>query len=446
MNLVGEAIKQRLSRRAFLKGAGSLAAVPFLTGLCGTVLGGCSSGSTASSGPDRFNTRLVILGSSGGVSYWPGSNRASSSSALVVNDTIYLIDLGQGSTARLNEVFNSQSVVNTDGSYMDNPSSTFLDKVKALFFTHLHQDHIADYANLLLIGAGCHLGNPSPYGWGQNPLQVIGPCNRGQLDNNNNPNIPDKEIDSWIIWTDNSDPALVTPTPGTIQMTDLVLQAFAQAVNDLMLDDGYPNYRSLVEVTEIGRLLQTQDSPTCPLMAPFPVYPAGGGKDENGVRVQATLVDHHQAYPAFAFRFDTPDGSVVFSGDTGPNTTGNRDLVEGDPELAYGNLQNLADGADVLVHEVIDTAWVNKKFGENPDKTSPLYVLKEHMLSAHTQIERVGQVATFCNVKTLVINHIVPGMAPMSHLENAGQNFLGNLIISEDLMQIGVSTFGGVVL
>ena len=318
------------------------------------------------------------------------------------------------------------------------------DRVKALFFTHLHQDHIADYANLLLIGAGSHLGNPSAYGWGQNPLQVIGPCNRGQLDFNNNPNIPDNEIDSWVFWTDRSEPALVTPTPGTIQMTDLTLQAFAQAVNDLMLDDGYPNYRRLVEVNEIGKPLETQDSPTCPTTSPFQIYPAGGGKDENGVSVHATLVDHHQVYPAFAFRFDTPDGSVVFSGDTGPNTTDNRNLIEGDSDLAHGNLQNLAYGADILMHEVIDTAWVDKKFGENPEP--PFDVLKEHMLTAHTQVERVGQVATYCNVKTLVLNHIVPGMAPISHLEKAQQNFPGNLIISEDLMQIGVSKFGGIVL
>lgn len=446
MSLISEAIKRSISRRTFLKSAGSLAAGPFLTGLGGTVLTGCSSSSSAGSGPDNFNTKLVILGSSGGVGYWPGSNRASSSSAIVVNGTIYLIDLGQGAAARLNEAFNSESVVNADGSYMDNPSSTFLNKVKALFFTHLHQDHVADYANLLLIGAGTDLGSPSTGGWGTNPIEVIGPCNRGQLDNNKNPNITAESIDSWIISTDSSNPALVTPTPGTIQMTDLILQAFAQAVNDLMLDDGYPNYKSLVEVTEIGKRLKTPDSPTCPVTSPFQIYPAVGGKDENGVSVQATLVDHHQVYPAFAFRFDTPDGSVVFSGDTGPNTTANRSLVEGDQELAYGNLQALAYGADILVHEVIDTAWVDKKFGTDPDKSSPYYVLKNHMLTSHTQIERVGQVATYCNVKTLVLNHIVPGMAPISHLQQAQQNFFGNLIISEDLMQIGVSKFGGIVL
>jgi hypothetical protein len=299
---------------------------------------------------------------------------------------------------------------------------------------------VADYPNLLLIGAGSNLGTPTPdsKGWATSPLQVIGPCNRGQLDINNNPYWTRED---WLITADSSDPTKVTPTPGTVQMTDLILQAFAQAANDIMMDDGYPNYKSLVQVREIGTPLSASGGPTCPVTPPFQIYPAGGGVDKNRVSVQATLVDHRQVYPAFAYRFDTPDGSVVFSGDTGPNTTDNRDRPEGDPALASGNLQALADGADILVHEVIDTAWVNVKF-----PNANMAALKVHMLNAHTQIERVGQVAAYCNVKTLVINHIIPGMAPLSHLQQAQRNFPGNLIISADLMRIGVSRLGGAVL
>lgn len=439
MGLLSEAIRRGISRRTFLKGAGSLAAAPFLAGLGGTLLTGCSSDSAAGTNPDSFATKLVILGSSGGVGYWPGSDRTSSSSALVVGDAIYLIDLGQGSTFRLNQAFNSASLVDKNGNYLYPYSSTFLGNIKALFFTHLHQDHVADYANLLLIGAGSNLGTPTAENGylATLPLQVIGPCDRGQLDNNNNPFL----TKDWIISTDSSDPSKITPTPGTIQMTDLILQAFAQAANDLMMDDGYPSYKSLVTVREIGAGLAYPDSPTCPLTQPFQIYPESGDADENGVSVKATLVDHRQVYPAFAYRFDTPDGSVVFSGDTGPNTTADRNVPAGDPSLAHGNLQILADGADVLVHEVIDTAWINAKFAD-PN----LAVLKTHMLNAHTQIERVGQVAAYCNVKTLVINHIIPGMAPIPHLRQAQRNFPGNLIISEDLMRIGVTKNGGAVL
>ncbi len=435
MCLISDAIKRGISRRTFLKGAGSLAATPFLAGLGGALLTGCSSNADADL-TENFNTRLVILGSSGGVGYWPGSDRASSSSALVVNGTIYLVDLGQGSTYRLNQAFNSASLVDRNGNYISPASSTFLGDIKALFFTHLHQDHIADYANLLLIGAGSNLGVPTADNnlSATKPLQVIGPCTRGQQDINNNPYCTDD-------WTINAYDGTLksTPTPGTKDMTDLIFQAFAQAENDLMRDDGYPNYKSLVTVREIGTELASPSDNTCPKTTPFQVYPEGGGQDENGVSVYATLVDHRQVYPAFAYRFNTPDGSVVFSGDTGPNTTEFRDLQEGDPALANGNLQELAQGADILVHEVIDSAWIDTKF---PTTNA----LKTHMLNAHTQVERVGQVAAWCNAKTLVLNHIVPGMAPIANLEKAQQNFPGRLIISEDLMQIGVTAFGGVVM
>ncbi len=436
-NLISEAIRRSISRRSFLKGMGSLAAVPLFTGLGGSVLTGCSSSSSADPG-DGSGTKLVIIGSSGGVGYWPGSNRASSSSALVVNGTIYLIDLGQGSMAMLNQAFDSQNVVDTQKGTYNQTASTYLSKVKALFFTHLHQDHIADYPELLLIGPGTGLGSTNSKGFGTSPLQVIGPCNRGQLDNNNNSNITN--LDEWVINAYSPVPPLITPTPGTIQMTDMIWQAFAQAINDIMLDDGYPNYTSLLTVREIGTQLPTQGSNTCPAIDPFPVY------EDGNVKVWATLVDHRQVYPAFAYRFETNDGTVIFSGDTGPNTTADRTLNPASQDFSHGNLQALANlngGADVLVHEVIDPVWIAAKFGNPTDTTSPAYKLMTHMQNAHTQVNYVGKVATYCNVKTLVLNHIIPGMAPVVNLQPAQNDFQGNLIISEDLMQIQVTKTGG---
>jgi ribonuclease BN (tRNA processing enzyme) len=52
--------------------------------------------------------------------------------------------------------------------------------------------------------------------------------------------------------------------------------------------------------------------------------------DEN-LKVTCTLVDHPPVVPAFAYRFDARDRSIVISGDTAPS----RNLVE------------LAGGADV---------------------------------------------------------------------------------------------------
>lgn len=377
-------------------------------------------------------TRLVLLGTTGGVSWWPGTNSTSSSSAVVVGDTIYLIDLGQGATTRLTQAFNTGTFVDSPGGAIEDGSSTFLENVTALFFTHLHQDHTADYPALLLIGPGAGLGtstDPATNRTVKNPIRVIGPCGRGQLD-------ADKTSftarGGQVIYTDSADPDRITATPGTRQMTETIWQAYAQAINDMTLDDGYPDFRSLVEVREIGGAapgdipmpvsVPDPNNGTCPAMEPFEIY------SDDLVRVTATLVDHHQVYPAFAFRFDTADGSVVFSGDTGPETN--------------GNLQRLADGADILVHEVIDRAWIDQKFG-TPVPGSQMDALKTHMLQSHTTIDAVGPVASACGVDTLVLNHIVPGNTPREHLLEARQNFSGELIVGEDLMQIGLGRPGG---
>jgi ribonuclease BN (tRNA processing enzyme) len=450
-----------ISRRKFLKSASVLAAVPLLNGLNKEALAQPSQKNSNKPGAGNYRTRLILLGTSGGVSWWPGTNRTSSSSALVVGEAIYLIDLGQNSTYRLSEAFNSGSFVNSKtiedpdgftfpGGKVEDGSPTFLNKIKSLFFTHLHPDHISDYPAFLLIGSGASLGNPQRDPVTKEmlytPLQVLGPCSRGELEEDKS-NYLGPPTNGTIVQTDLADlnsiayPGLVTPTPGTRQMTKIIWQAFAQSINDMTLDNGYPDFTKLVTIKEIGGT-DSGDIPwpagffpdpnknTCPAIDKFLIYP----EDENGVSVWATFVDHHQVFPAFAFRFDTPDGSVVFSGDTGHNTTGLSNPTN--QQLANGNLQRLADGADVLVHEVIDRAWIDQKFGPAP--TGNLAALKTHMLGSHTTIDEVGTVAANCNVKVLVLNHIVPGNTPISHLLQAKQNFPGKLIIGEDLMQIGV--------
>lgn len=398
-----------ISRRSFLKGTGaSLGVAPLLAGGAGNALAASRPGDIARRAGINCRTRLVLLGTTGGVSWFSGSNRASSSSALVVGDAIYLIDLGQGSTYRLSQAFNEET---------GEASSTFLKEVRALFFTHLHQDHIADYPTLLLIGPGAGLGSrKDPVTAKTIPLKVYGPCDRGQLEIDKT---QFEDRGGQVIYTDSSNPSLITPTPGTRQMTETIWQAFAQTLNDMTLDNGYPDFRRLVDITEIGSPLSAQSDDrnvTCPAMSPFHVY------TDDSIQVTATLVNHHQVYPSFAYRFDTDDGSVVFSGDTGKDTN--------------GNLQLLADSADILVHEVIDPVWIEAKFGANPKP--PMDMLKTHMQESHTTIDDVGGVAAACRVKTLVLNHIVPGNAPISHLQRARQGFSGKVIVGDDLMEIGV--------
>ena len=428
MCLIRKAIKEGLSRRAFLQGAGALAAAPLLTAWSGKAAAAVSPGDLTRPGAGNFHTRLVLLGTAGGPAWYPGSNRVSASSALVVGDTVYLIDLGHGATHRMAEAFNASILVNTVGGRVEESQSRFLQNADALFFTHLHMDHTADYPTLLLIGQNAGLGNIKVPGQPAQPLKVFGPGDRGQVEENKT------GYRGTIVETPGG-----SKTPGIKEMTALLWEAFAQTINDFTLDNGSPDFTTLVEVHDIG---WTEDSdiliplprlgspdPTgqcnpyfidpnttpCPPIEPFKVYydPA------NDVSVWATIVDHHQVFPSFAYRFNTPDGSVVISGDTGANTC--------------GNLQRLAQGADVLVHEVIDEAWV-----EILAATGVPDALIEHLNSVHTKISEVGGVAEDCAVRTLVLNHIVPGNTPVGHLVKAKQNFSGKLIIGEDLMQVGV--------
>jgi ribonuclease BN (tRNA processing enzyme) len=89
--------------------------------------------------------------------------------------------------------------------------------------------------------------------------------------------------------------------------------------------------------------------------------------------------------PAFAYRFDTADRSIVISGDT----------------TRSENLIKLAAGADVLVHEVMYLPGIDKLVA-SPRREALA------RLSAATSAGDVGRVATAARVKKLVLSHYVP--------------------------------------
>jgi ribonuclease BN (tRNA processing enzyme) len=106
-----------VNRRTFLGGVTALAAAA------------CLPWTKAASPASR--SKLILLGTGGG----PRPRRANSASAqvLVVNDTAYVIDCGDGVARQL--------------SLAGVPLST----VRHVFITHHHSDHNADYGNLLLL-------------------------------------------------------------------------------------------------------------------------------------------------------------------------------------------------------------------------------------------------------------------------------------------------------
>ena len=139
------------------------------------------------------------------------------------------------------------------------------------------------------------------------------------------------------------------------------------------------------------------------------------------VTISAILVQHAPVFPAFAFRFDTPEGSVVVSGDTGP----------------CDNLLRIAEGADVLVHEVIDEDWIEQQFAG--DDSGQGKALAQHLVSAHTTIAQVGPIAQACGAKSLVLSHLGPSDNPTERWAEAAAGFSGDFFVGADLMRIPVS-------
>jgi len=146
-------------------------------------------------------------------------------------------------------------------------------------------------------------------------------------------------------------------------------------------------------------------------MAPFVVT------EEGDLRVTAILVDHAPVFPAFAYRFDGPAGSIVISGDTAPSP----------------NLVTLARGADILVHEVYDDTR-----GFDDEDTWEAQQRLDHLITSHTPLSQVGKVAADADVGRLVLTHFVPGddELPDAHWKAGVTSFDGEVVVGRDLLEL----------
>src|SRR3982074_1358837 len=122
--------------------------------------------------------------------------------------------------------------------------------------------------------------------------------------------------------------------PPLKKMTRLFFEMNATDIDSRIADEGRVPLLPLVHVHELR---------------------AGGlvMRDEN-VRVTATLVNHPPLVPAFAYRFDSADRSIVISGDT----------------TRSDNLLKLAQGAEVLVHAVLYTPALDRLVARVPNATA----------------------------------------------------------------------------
>jgi len=160
--------------------------------------------------------------------------------------------------------------------------------------------------------------------------------------------------------------------------------------------------------------------PLVPLVHVHELRGAGLVMADDHVTVTSALVHHPPVVPAFAFRFDARDRSIVISGDTAPSP----------------NLVALAKGADVLVHSVMFPQAIDRLVARVPNAAA----LKASILQHQTSAEDAGRVAQEAGVKTLVLSHFVPPDDPeltdAMWMEAAQRHFRGRVIVGKDLMEV----------
>jgi ribonuclease BN (tRNA processing enzyme) len=160
--------------------------------------------------------------------------------------------------------------------------------------------------------------------------------------------------------------------------------------------------------------------PLAPLVKVHELEKGGVVLEDENLKVIAALVDHPPMVPAFAYRFDAPDRSIVISGDT----------------KRSGRLVELARGADVLVHSALYLPALDRlvaRVGSAPG-------LKDSILSLQGTVEDAARVAQAAGVKTLVLSHLIPPDDPEvteeMWLAAARPHFRGPILVGRDLMEI----------
>jgi len=135
------------------------------------------------------------------------------------------------------------------------------------------------------------------------------------------------------------------------------------------------------------------------------VAPGVAYKDDQ-VKVTAFRVPHGQWPQAFGYRFDTPDRSIVISGDTSPS------------EGVIAHCQP----CDVLIHEAI-----------SPTAKAPMPDWPAYSAHYHTTTEQLADIANHAKPGLVVIYHISGRTPDEQLLAEVQKNYHGKVAIAHDL-------------
>jgi ribonuclease BN (tRNA processing enzyme) len=284
-------------------------------------------------------TKVVLLGTG---SPPADPDRSGPSTAIVVNDTPYLVDFGAGVVRR------AKAAVAERGIAALEPKN-----LRVVFVTHLHSDHTVGYPDLIL----------TPWVLGRRvPLEVYGPA-------------------------------------GIKAMTEHILEAYRA--------DFETRSKHYTE-----NLFSVGTFPEGHKVNPHEIKSGIVYKDDN-VTVTAFATKH--AMESYGYRFETPDRSIVISGDTNPSQA----------------TIDACNGCDVLIHEVLTHDWLSRR----PD-------FHNYAAKYHTTTTQLAQLANQAKPKLLILYHASIAWRPVVDRERSRPEVLlqemitrysGHVVVGRDL-------------
>ncbi len=198
--------------------------------------------------------------------------------------------------------------------------------------------------------------------------------------------LPDLIFSPWVLGRDK--PLEIYGPAGTKNMTDNIVDAWKEDIDVRLHGLEYAN--------ENGYRVNVHE------------YYEGEIYKDSNVTVTAFPVIHGAWKYSYGLRFDTPDKSIVISGDCAPS-----------PEL----IKN-AKGCDILVHEVYSKAGFDVRSAK----------WQKYHRNSHTSTIELGRIASEVKPKLLVLYHIlIWGASPEEIISEIRQNYHGNVSFGNDL-------------
>ena len=194
--------------------------------------------------------------------------------------------------------------------------------------------------------------------------------------------LPDLIFTPWVM----NRPELTIYGPeGTEQMTQHILQAWSDDIETRT--KGMEKQKPLV--------VHAYDA------KPGVIY------QDNRVKVTAFPVPHGEWKQAFGYRFDTPDRSIVISGDTSPSD----------------EIVRQCHGCDVLIHEMYSP---DAKVPVMPDWDS-------YKLKYHTSTVQLADIARRARPGLLILYHTAGRTPDEQLLGEVRRSYRGKVVMSHDL-------------